>query len=401
MRKNTPKFMLVALAGLALVCGMAIAASAQTARRVKHAPLGDTTPAGRMAILQEYLQYPPESVPIDATYWDLLHPWSVSTTTQTMIPAQTILQVQALEKSGLSQEAAVQQARALMPSSLPTYQFEMNKTILAGTQDQLQARLTITGAPGFQVNKAELIGSREFGSTDLGAVPFSCDDASSVCTFQWQAPSADKKYWGSLRLQVTVTVDGFKDPFVIHQSFYASPTVAAKFTGQFQDKIANGSLVIDAGVDVQTHMACSVSANLYSADSGTPLQHAERQMVIDPSMKTITFTFFGKIFRDYGDQGAFRVQDLQARCQNLPYPAEWFVDRDAHRAEWEAFQKNPPAFNEPTRIYFEYNSFTYTTQNYTLSAFSNADWQSPEKTAMWEAYTKATATVAGAAAGTQ
>jgi len=232
-------------------------------------------------------------------------------------------------------------------------------------------------------------------------VPFSCDDASSVCTFQWQAPSADKKYWGSLRLQVTVTVDGFKDPFVIHQSFYASPTVAAKFTGQFQDKIANGSLVIDAGVDVQTHMACSVSANLYSADSGTPLQHAERQMVIDPSMKTITFTFFGKIFRDYGDQGAFRVQDLQARCQNLPYPAEWFVDRDAHRAEWEAFQKNPPAFNEPTRIYFEYNSFTYTTQNYTLSAFSNADWQSPEKTAMWEAYTKATATVAGAAAGTQ
>jgi hypothetical protein len=399
--KNTLGFALATVAGLALVCGMAIAANAQNVRRVKHASLGDTTPSGRMAILKEYLQYPPESTPIDGTYWDLLHPWSVSTTAHIMIPAQTILQIQALEKSGLSQEQAVQQAQALLPSSLPTYQFEMNKTILAGTQDQLQASLTINEASGFQVTKAEIIGSRMFGSPDLGAATFSCTDASSVCTFQWQAPSADKKYWGSLSLQVTVAVDGFQDPFVLRESFYSSPMVAGNFTGQFQDKIVNGSLVIDAGVDVQKHMACFVSANLYSADSGTPLQHAERRMLVDPSMKTISFTFFGKIFRDYGDQGTFRLQDLQARCQNLPYPAEWFIDQDAHRAEWEAFQKNPPAFNEPSWIYFEYNTYSFTTRNYALSTFSDAEWQSPAKTAMWAAYMKATANITGASAGTQ
>jgi hypothetical protein len=152
--KNALRVSLAALAGLALVCGTAIAANAQNVRRVKHASLGDTTSAGRMAILREYLQYPPESKPIDGTYWDLLHPWSVSTTTHFMIPAQTITQIQALEKSGISQEQAVQQAQSLLPSSLPTYQFEMNKTILAGTQDQLQASLTINGASGFQVTKA-------------------------------------------------------------------------------------------------------------------------------------------------------------------------------------------------------------------------------------------------------
>lgn len=393
--KNTLKFALAAVAGLALVCGTITAARAQDTRRVKHASLGDTTPAGRMAVLQEYLQYPPESTPIDSTYWDLLHPWSVSTTTHTMVPTQVIQQIKTLETSGLSLDQVMQQAKALLPSSLPTYQFDMNKTILAGTDDQLQARLTVGGASTFHVTKAEIIGSRQFGSPNLGAVPFSCDDINSACTFQWQAPSADKKYWGSLRLQVTLSVNGFQDPFVIGESFYSSPMVAGKFTGQFQGKIFNGSLVIDAGVDVQSHMACFVSANLYSADSGTPLQHAERQMLVDPSMKTISFTFFGKIFRDYGDQGTFRLQDLQARCQNLPYPAEWFIDRDAHRAEWEAFQKNPPAFNEPTRIYFAYNTYSYTTGNYALTAFSNAEWQSSAKTALWNAYTKATATITG------
>lgn len=393
MRKNTLRFTPMVLAGLALVCGAVIAAKAQDVRRINHAPLGDTTPAGRMAVLQEYLQYPPESTPIDGTYWDLLHPWLVSTTMHTMIPAQTILQLQTLKSSGLSQRDAVQQAHALMPSPLPTYQFEMNKTILAGTQDELQARLTIAGASGFHVSKAEIIGGPESGSPNLGAVPFSCQDANLVCTFQWHAPSADKKYWGSLRLQVTVAVDGFQDPFVIHESFYSSPLVAGKFTGQFQDRIDNGSLVVDAGVDVQSHMACFVSANLYSADSGIPLQHAERRMLVDPSMKAISFTFFGKIFRDYGDQGTFRIQDLQARCQNLPYPAEWFIDQDAHRAEWEAFQKNPPAFNEPARIYFEYNTYSYMTRKYMLSGFSDAEWQSPEKSAKLEAYRKATASV--------
>lgn len=396
MRKNTLRF---TLAALALVCGTA---TAQNTRTVKHASLDDISPAGRLAVLQEYLQYPPESTPIDATYWDLLHPWLVNTEVHTMIPQQAQVQLLSLEKSGLSQEEAVLQAQAMLPPSLPKYQFEMNKTILAGTQDQLQAHLIISAAqssdpaPGFNVIKAEIIGSSVFGSQDLGAAPFSCA-AGSGCTFVWQAPSTDKKYWGALHLQVTVAVDGYQDPFVLHESFYSSPMVAGQFTGDFQERIVNGSLVIDAGVNVQAHMACFLSANLYSAESGTPLQHAERRMLVDPSMKTISFTFFGKIFRDYGDQGAFRVQDLQAQCKNLPYPAEWFIDPNAHRAEWEAFQKNPPATREPERIYFADNTYSYTTRSYALGAFSNAEWQSPEKTATLNAFKKATAALSNPA----
>jgi hypothetical protein len=262
----------------------------------------------------------------------------------------------------------------------------MNKTILAGTQDQLQARLVITKtgttdpAKGVHIVKAEVIGSREFGSPNLGTVPFSCGVSGAACTFTWHAPSADKQNWGDLHLQVSVTVDGIPDGFVIGESFYSSPMVAGRFTGDFQERLDNGSLVIDAGVSVQKHMACFVSANLYSAAGSTPLQHAERRMLVDPSMKTVSFQFFGKIFRHYGDSGAFRVQDLQAQCKNLPYPAEWFLDQAAHQAEWQAFQENPPSIKEPGRIYFEYDTHSFVTRSYPLTSFSDAEWQSPEKT---------------------
>lgn len=365
---------------LAAVCILASASLvAQSVRRVKHAPLDDISDKGRLAVLEDALQYPPESRPIDSTYWALLHPWSVDTATRPMIPVATLREIAALRNAGVPRtDKAWSQIK--IPASAPSYRFEMNKTILAGLADQLHARLVITGS-GAHIDSAEVIGSTEFGSPNLGAVPFSCEASGGPCHFTWQAPSADKKYWGDLHLQVTVHVDGMPGHFVIGESFYSSPMVAGRFTGDFQDRLENGSLVIDAAVSVQSHMACFVSANLYSADSSTPLQHAERRMIVDPSMKTISFTFFGKIFRDYGDSGTFRVQDLQAQCKNLPYPPEWFLNQPAHQAEWEAFQKNPPASSkEPSRIYFDYDTHSFTTHSYPLTSFSDAEWQSPEKT---------------------
>jgi hypothetical protein len=361
----------LAVAVLTLLCGIITPAraQAQAQRQVKHPLLADGTIQGRLAALEDYYQYPPGTKAIDPSYWDYLHPWNVETQPMAMVSQATSNQ-----------------------TSPFLYQFEMNKTILAGTGDQLEARLTITRAanlepsPVIHVTSAELIGSPEFGSPNLGDVPFACDTTGPACAFTWQAPSTEKKYWGVLTLRVTLTVDGSNDSFVVGQGFYSSPMVAGKFTGAFQERLENGSLVVDAGVEVQKHMACFVRANLYSADNGTPLQHVERRMLVDPSMKTISFTFFGKIFRDYGDQGAFRVQDLQAACENLPYPAEWFIDQAAHEPEWREFQKNPPATREPRRIYFEYDTHSYTTRSYVLSAFSNAEWQSPEKTQILEAH---------------
>ena len=281
-----------------------------------------------------------------------------------------------------------------MPEALPRYQFEVNKTILAGTQDELQATLTVMRAAGssepvhFQITRVELVGDDYLGSPSLGAVPFTCEFASSSCTFRWQAPSEEKKYWGSLELQVTLSVEGMAGELQALQSFYSSPMVAGRFTGDFTERLNNGSLVIDAGVEVQRRMVCFVSGNIYSADNEAPLQSAQRRMILDPSMKTIPLTFFGKIFRDFGAQGTFRLQDLKAQCENLHYPPEWFMDSQAHQAQLEAFERNHTAPREPQRIYFEYSTHSYVTRRYANAEFSDAEWQSPEKASKLKALQK-------------
>ena len=151
--------------------------------------------------------------PCDTWDWDLLHPWSTDSTPVSLVPLQTIRQLLSLSNSGLAEEEISQ--RLTMPANLPRYQFDANKTIVAGTQDEIRAQLQVTSPDGttlpIHVIKAELIGDDYFGSPSLGGVSFSCDAVGTACIFQWSAPSADRKYWGALELQVTLTVEGMDD----------------------------------------------------------------------------------------------------------------------------------------------------------------------------------------------
>ena len=387
------------LAALALVCVLVNPVWSQ----VEQSPITDASAKGGVAVFQDFAKYPPDSRPLNSSHWDLLHPWLTESPSLPMIPAPFRRQLKSLQDSGLSAEE-ISQSMAL-PSSLPRYHFEMNKTILAGTRDELRARLTLSPPEGsdtalrIHVTKVELIGDDYLGSSSLGSVPFSCEANNPTCTFRWRAPAADKRYWGTLELVVTVAVEGMKDELEARQSFYSSPMVAGRFNGHFQERLDNGSLVIDAGVNVQRRMACFVSANLYSVDKEIPSHFVQRRMIVDPSMKSIPLTFFGKIFRDNGHAGVFRLQDLKAQCENLPYPPEWFIDSLAHQAELQAFQSNPSATREPTRVFFEYSAYSYVTGKYASSDFSDKEWQAPEKTRKLEGLRKAAAALDDPALG--
>jgi hypothetical protein len=351
------------------------------------------SPLSSMVAYREFIKYPPESRPLVGSNWDLLNPWSVDASTLPMIPARISAQVESLRRAGISDEEAWR--GVTLPAGLPKYRFELNTAVLAGTRQDLNARLTFlsdqAAGPRPQVNiiRAELVGDADFGSPALGSVPYSCQVDNSTCTFHWRAPAARKEYWGVINLVVTANVADSTDEFVMRQSFYSSPMTAGRFTGRFQDKLENGSLVIDAGVNVTSRMACFVSSNLYSIDKGVPSQHVERRLIVDPSMHSIAFTFFGKIFRDYGHEGTFRLQDLKAQCENLHYPPEWFMNSVAHKAELQAFAAKPLAVKEPSRIYFEYNDYTYTTRKYSGTDFSDREWQSPESTRKLTLYNRA------------
>jgi len=306
------------LAGLVL-CWELPGATAQA----QDQSITDASPLSSMVAYREFIKYPPESRPLVGANWDLLNPWSVDASTRPMIPTRVTAQVESMRRAGVSDDQAWRSVA--LPATLPKYRFELNKTILAGMHQDLTATLTFmsdqAGAPPeVNITRAELIGDADFGSPALGAVPYSCQAGNTTCTFHWRAPAARKEYWGVITLVVTASVAGSTDEFVMRQSFYSSPMTAGKFTGQFQEKLENGSLVIDAGVNVTNRMACFVSANLYSIDKGVPSQHVERRLIVDPSMHSIAFTFFGKVFRDYGHEGSFRLQDLKAQCENLHYP---------------------------------------------------------------------------------
>jgi len=353
----------------------------------------DASPLSSMVAYRTFIKYPPESRPLVGASWDLLNPWSVDASTLPMIPTRIAAQVESLRRAGTSDDEAWRSVT--LPDALPKYRFELSTAVLAGTRQDLNATLTFisdqAAAPSPEVNitRAELVGDADFGAPVLGAVPYSCQAGNTTCTFHWRAPAARKEYWGVMNLVVTASLAGSTDEFVMRQSFYSSPMTAGKFTGHFQEKLENGSLVIDAGVNVTSRMVCFVSSNLYSIDKGLPSQHVERRLIVDPSMHSIAFTFFGKIFRDYGHEGTFRLQDLKAQCENLHYPPEWFMDGVAHKAELQAFQARPPAAKEPSRIYFEYNDYTYTTQKYSSSDFSDREWQSPESTRKLTLYNRA------------
>jgi hypothetical protein len=379
MSNNSLSFVLAVFTLCWVTCNYA---SGQAQSGIAQAPIADASARGGVAVYQDYAKYPPESRPLNIWNWDMLHPWLTESTPIALVSTQTLREVDALQKSGLSEQDVSQ--NVAMPPVLAMYQFDLNRTILAGTHDEITAQLTVTspddGAPlQIHVVKAELIGDDYFGSPSLGSLPFSCANDGTKCTFRWSAPSTDRKYWGALELQVTLTVEGREDQFVARQAFYSSPMVAGRFTGSFSERLVNGSLVIDAGVEVQRRMACFVSANLFSVDLELPVQSVERRMIVDPSMKTIPLTFFGKIFRDTAAEGVFRIQDLKAQCENLPYPAEWFMNSLAHRAELQAFRESHQPTMEPARIYFEYTSASYVTQRYAGSDFSDAEWQSPAK----------------------
>jgi hypothetical protein len=365
--------------GVVLCFGLAGAVKSQVATAPTPVPLNDASPKGRLAVFQDFIQYPPESRPLHTSNWDLLHPWTVDTPTLPLTPESWTTQLHSLLSSGTSKSEIAQ--KIVMPSTFPTYHFQVNKLMLAGTQDELIASMTIfppldsSALPPIHIVKAELIGDANFGYPNLGSVPYSCETGPNpVCTFRWKAPAAEKQYWGALKLRVTVSLDGKGDDYIAVQHFYSSSIVAGRFTGAFQERLVDGSLLIDAGVSVQKRMACSVSANLFSVDKEMPTHHAERRIIVDPSMKTITFTFFGKIFRDYGHEGAFRLQDLKAQCENAPYPPEWITDSGTHLADLEGLWNSPHTTSEPTRIYFEYNNVTYTTKSYSGTAFSNKAW---------------------------
>lgn len=354
-------------------------------------------PAAEYEAYKAYARYPHESRPLNARMKDLTEPWKVAFVRLPIVTDPALATENSFKAYLAEQKEAgksPKQVQAELKTALKNsygYQFEANRhTLTAG--DELVVKLSVTSPAGdvvpVRIVDSQLKGDENFGTPALGSVDFNDEGSGAdtraedrVYTAAWKLPGTDKKYWGNLELTVRAAVEGLKDEVVLRHHFYASPIVPAVFTGEFSERLENGSLVIDQVVDVKKECRFTIQANLYNVEEDVPTHWVTVQKVLSPGKQIVSFLFFGKIFRDGGHEGRFRMQNLRGTCDNLPFPVRYLGDP----ARVDQIVNAEP-LKEPLLHYMPFTDLTFTTRNaYGAAVFSDQEWESDEKTSRLEA----------------
>ena len=96
--------------------------------------------------------------------------------------------------------------------------------------------------------------------------------------------------------------------------------IPARFTGEVEDRVANGHLVVDVGIDVEVAGQYRIDANLYDAD-GAPIAFSAFKGRLDGSARVVPIQFFGRLLRDVGRPGPYRIGEVRGyRFLDGAYP---------------------------------------------------------------------------------
>jgi hypothetical protein len=131
--------------------------------------------------------------------------------------------------------------------------------------------------------------------------------------------------------------------------------IPARFTGTFQDAVANGSLVIRAGVAVARGGHYLIDCNLYDSED-RPVGWTRSKVELTESTREVELSFFGKVITDQGARGPFKIGQLRG--------SRFDPGRDPDLEQMQPY------------------TGSYTTRAYPASAFSDAEYDSPEKQRM-------------------
>jgi hypothetical protein len=142
-----------------------------------------------------------------------------------------------------------------------------------------------------------------------------------------------------------------------HFDFQYTPTrgIPARFTGAFRDEIEAGSLVIHAGVAVDTPGRYVIDGNLFDA-ADQPVAWSRFKGELAAGVHDADLVFFGKVLVDGNARGPFHIGQLRG--------ARFAAGLDPD------LEQMPPYAG------------TYTTRDYPADAFSGAEYDSPDKQRM-------------------
>ncbi len=94
--------------------------------------------------------------------------------------------------------------------------------------------------------------------------------------------------------------------------FVVSPTAGlpARFTGEFDDRIVQGSLHVDVGIAVERAGHFVIDCNLYGPD-GQPIAWSRFKGRLERDDSQLSLRFFGKVIRDAGVEGPWSIGQLR------------------------------------------------------------------------------------------
>jgi len=144
-----------------------------------------------------------------------------------------------------------------------------------------------------------------------------------------------------------------------HFDFQYTPSagIPARFTGAFRDAIESGSLVIHAGVAVGTPGRYVIDCNLYDA-ADHPVAWSRFKGELAAGAHDADLVFFGKVIVDGNAHGPFHIGQLRG--------ARFAPGLDPDLEQMPSF------------------TGSYATRAYPTDAFSDAEWDSPDKQRMIE-----------------
>ena len=131
----------------------------------------------------------------------------------------------------------------------------------------------------------------------------------------------------------------------------------ARFTGNFRDVEEDGSLVVEVGIDVDEPGFYRIDANLVGPN-GEPVAWSSYKGELAERDGIVPLRFFGKLLRDRGIAGPYRLQQLRGYL----FREGLFPDR-----------VHMPDHDEP-----------FETSDWKLSSFSDDEWDSPHRRHMVE-----------------
>ncbi len=159
---------------------------------------------------------------------------------------------------------------------------------------------------------------------------------------------------GPTKLRLVVVFEAGSGPESAQLSFVFNPpaTIPARFTGEFRDEVVDGSIVVYAGVEVETAGHYLVDCNLYDSDE-SPVAWSRFKGRITADTTEVPLRFFGKAILDAEPRAPFSLGQLRGSLyvegqqpdthMMLPFDGEYTLETSSltgiSDAEWDSETK--------------------------------------------------------------